>query len=195
MILDQLEKKGAFGDDPEELRQLKGLILRGEARDAAEICGLGPDAIRFLDLPFYERGRYRQFSQQDEDVQLCQAELAEFQPHQIYATGHIADPSSVQAICFSALHQALANLAGAEWRGQCRIWMYRGKETALGVHEIDMAVPMSPDQVGLKAGATLKFQSIAIDEGLTTEPNITTAVAYDALGMAEYEAIEAFERG
>ncbi len=197
MILEQIDKKGAFGEDPEELRQLKGLILRGEARDAAEVCGLDADAIRFLDLPFYENGRYRQFAAGDADVELCQQELNDFKPHQIYATGHIADPSSVQAICFALLTRALEKVGPANegWRKQCRGWWYRGKETALGVDEIDMAVPMSPDQVELKAEATRKFQSISIDEALTTEPNVETAIAYDALGMAEYEAIEAFERG
>ena len=197
MILEQIEKKGAFGEDPEDLRHLKGLILRGEARDAAEICGLGSDAMRFLDLPFYENGRYRQFSISAADIEMCQQELNDFEPHQIYATGHIADPSSVQAICFASLMRALERIGPADegWRKQCRGWWYRGKETPLGVHEIDMAVPMSPDQVALKAEATRKFQSISIDETLTTEPNMETAVAYDALGMAEYEAIEAFERG
>lgn len=197
MILEQIEAKGAFGEDSEELRQLKGLILRGEARDAAEVCGLGADAIRFLDLPFYENGRYRQFSIGEADVELCEQELNDFQPHQIYATGHIADPSSVQSNCFVSLTHALEKMASADegWRKQCRAWWYRGKETALGVHEIDMAVPMSPDQVALKAKASRKFQSISIDESLATEPNLETAIAYDALGMAEYEAIEAFERG
>jgi len=197
MILEQIDAKGAFGEDPEELRQLKGLILRGEARDAAEICGLGSEAIRFLDLPFYENGRYRQFSIGDADIERCQREMDDFEPHQIYATGHIADPSSVQAICFASLMRALEKIGAADegWRKHCRAWWYRGKETPLGVHEIDMAVPMSPDQVALKTEATRKFQSISIDETLTTEPNLETAIAYDALGMAEYEAIEAFERG
>lgn len=196
-ILKQIDAKGAFGEDPEELRTLKGLILRGEARDGAEVCGLGSDAIRFLDLPFYENGRYRQFSPSDVDVELCQKELEDFNPHQIYVTGHVADPSSVQAICFSSLRTALENVdnTGAEWRSQCRMWLYRGKETALGVHEIDMAVPMSPDQVAQKSEASRKFQSISFDETHSTEPNIATAAAYDTLGMAEYEAIEAFERG
>lgn len=197
MILEQIEKKGGFGEDPEELRQLKGLILRGEARDAAEVCGLGSDAIRFLDLPFYENGRYRQFAIGDADVELCLQELNAFEPHQIYASGHIADPSSVQANCFAVLTRALEKVAAADagWRKQCCAWWYRGKETPLGVDEIEMAVPMSPDQVLLKTKAIRIFQSISIDETLATGSNAEVAVAYDALGLAEYEAIEAFERG
>lgn len=195
MILRQLEDKGDFGEDPEELRQLKGLILRGETRDAAKVCGLVSSSIRFLDLPFYEDGRYRQFSMTEKDIEMCRAELDEFQPHQVYATGHIADPSSLQAICWATLSKAFEQLKDADWLGDCWTWLYRGKEAALGVHEIDMAVPMSPDQVESKAEATRKFQSVSMDEGLTTEPNVATAVAYDNLGMAEYEAIEAFERG
>jgi glucosamine-6-phosphate deaminase len=194
MILEQLEKKGAFGEDPEEVRQLKGLILRGEARAAVDVCGIAEDAICFLDLPFYEKGRYRQFSLTEADVDLCVQELEGTEPHQIYATGHIADPSSVQALCFAALKHALKKLEQAPWRADCRIWLYRGKETSLGIREIDMAVPMSPDQLALKAEATRKYQSVSIDESLGTAPNVVTAVAYDALGMAEYEAIEAFER-
>ena len=159
-----------------------------------DVCGVAEDAICFLDLPFYERGRYRQFSLGDTDIELCRQQLEEFKPHQVYATGHIADPSSVQSLCFAAVDRALDKCTDTAWREACRMWLYRGKETALGVDEIDMAVPMSPDQVSLKTAAIRKFQSISIDENLSTKPNIDTADDYDDLGLAEYEAIEAFER-
>lgn len=191
-IISQLEEKGEFGLDPERVRKLKGLILRGEARDAARVCGVGDEALTFVDLPFYEAGRYRRFSLQEEDVTIIRDLLTEYEPHQIYLTGDVADPSSLQALCFQAFQQAIPESGG--WLDDCRVWLYRGKEEPLVAHEINMAVPMSPDQLALKADSLRKFQSINSDELETPERNRNTAREYDRLGMAEYEAIEAFQR-
>ncbi|MCB1062237.1 MAG: PIG-L family deacetylase, partial [Verrucomicrobiae bacterium] len=190
-ILRQLDEKGEFGLDPETVRKLKGLILRGEARDAARVCGIKDDALRFLDLPFYEAGRYRRFSLTDDDVEVMRNQLNSYRPHQIYVTGDVADPSSLQALCFQAM---IRSLSGEDWLNDCRIWVYRGKEQSLYAHEIDMAVPMSPDQLAQKADALRKFQSINAEELETPERNRETAQEYDRLGMAEYEGIEAFQR-
>lgn len=194
-ILDELEEKGEFGIDSAIVRRLKGLVLRGEARDAAEECGLkNPDKIRFLDLPFYETGRYRRFRLADEDGDQMRALLDEVKPHSIFATGHKGDPSSMQALCFRAFTQAWESGADDGWRGDCYVWLYHGKDAPLESHEIDMAVPMSPDQLDEKRDAIRKFQSITGDEFDSPEENQAIARKYDKLGMAEYEAIEAFER-
>ncbi|MCB1235612.1 MAG: glucosamine-6-phosphate deaminase [Verrucomicrobiae bacterium] len=195
-ILRQMEEKGEFGADPENVRKLKGLVLRGEARDAAKLFGIEHDALRFLDLPFYEKGRYRRFRLGDEDIEITRAMADEFRPHQIYVTGNVADPSSLDALCFQAFQTAVAQLdeAGADWLADCRFWLYRGKERPMEAHEISMAVPMSPDQLASKNEAMRKFQSINPEEIQTTERNREIAREYDALGMAEYEAIEAFQR-
>lgn len=190
-ILKQLAEKGEFGIDPERVRRLKGLILRGEARDAARVCGVTDAGIRFIDLPFYEAGRYRRFSLGDADVTQMRDLLGELRPHQVYVTGDVADPSSVQGNCFRAFREALP---GDDWLDECRIWLYRGKEEPLAEHEIDMAVPMSPDQLDQKSESLRKFQSINEEELAAPERNRRIAGGYDRLGMAEYEGIEAFQR-
>ena len=173
---------------------MKGLILRGELRDAARACKLEEKQIRFLDLPFYEEGRYRRFSPTEADVTAMSEILEQFQPHQIFATGHVADPSSLQAHCYTSLAQAFEKAAKSKWRDDCWIWGYRGKEKALEPFEIDMAVPMSPGQLERKKAAIHKFQSIRQDEIEAPKSNRQNARNYDSLGMAEYEAIEAFQR-
>lgn len=193
-ILQQLLAKGPFGIDPPAVRKLKGLILRGETRDASQACKLETGRVRFLDLPFYEEGRYRRFELTDQDVDAMAAVIEEFRPHQIYATGHVADPSSLQALSFRALSGALDRLKSASWRNDCRIWVYRGKEQPLEAHEVDMAVPLSPDQLRHKIAAIQRFQAIRQEELESPVRNQEIAKRYDKLGMAEYEAIEAFQR-
>ena len=193
-VLTQLDEKEAFGEDSENVKRLKALILRGEVRDAAEVCGLDSDAVVFQDLPFYENGRYRQFQMTDEDVNRTRELLAEYKPHQIYATGHLADPSALQMLCYRSIEQGLEQLKDESWLADCRVWLYRGKESELNSYEIEMAVPMSPEQLDLKREAIRKFQSISQEELDSSSRNQTTAKRYDQLGMAEYEAIESFQR-
>ncbi|MCC6883462.1 MAG: glucosamine-6-phosphate deaminase [Verrucomicrobiales bacterium] len=193
-ILNEIEAKGQFGSDPEMVRKLKGLILRGEARDAAKEVGIPAQNLQFLDMPFYEKGRYRRFHLEETDILHIQTLLEKFHPHQIYATGHVADPSSVQGLCFQAFEAARKASATSSWCEDCRIWLYRGREKPMECHEIDMAVPMSPDQLDQKFEAMRKFQSTNEDEHSFISQNKGNANAYDALGMAEYEGIETFQR-
>lgn len=193
-VLRQLEEKGEFGEDTPLLRQLKGLILRGELRDAAHACNVANDRVTFLDLPFYEQGRYRRFQSTPADVEALAGLLREHKPHQIYTTGDAADPSSVSGICFRLLEAALKACAGEEWAGSCSLWLYRGKEKPLAAHEIDMAVPLSPMQLERKARALARYGSLSSLELASPESNRQNARNYDALGLAEYEAIETFQR-
>ncbi len=193
-IIAQLDEKGEFGIDPENVRRLKGLILRGEARDASKVFGAGDSTNLFVDMPFYEKGRYRRFHLTDDDVAIVKKVLERIEPHQIFATGSAADPSSVQALCFTALRSSLEQLKEQSWLGNCFVWLYRGRDKRVDSHEIDMAVPMSPDQLALKMDAVRKFQSIGREELSTADQNREIAKNYDSLGMAEYEAIEAFQR-
>ncbi|MFH1498641.1 MAG: glucosamine-6-phosphate deaminase [Verrucomicrobiota bacterium] len=190
--------------DTADTRRLKGLLRRGEARASLRIAGLASGAERFLDLPFYEQGRYRQFRHGADDVAAVGALLAEIRPHQIFATGEGQDPSSVGAVCFEILRAALA-AAGAEWRRDCRVWLYRTPDKAWSAHEIDMAVPLSPAQLARKVQAiyqhkSQRSQTPATGPGLHEAWQQAEAAArgiaadYDALGLAEYEAIEAFRR-
>ena len=189
-----LADKGEFGEDTPLLRQLKSLVLRGELRDAANACRLHNDQVLFLDLPFYESGRYRRFKSGKADVDALAALLREHKPHQIYLTGDAADPSSVAGVCFKVLEAALKSCEGEEWAGACSLWLYRGKEKALEAHEIDMAVPLSPLQLERKARALGRYGALSSLERSSPESNRQNATNYDALGLAQYEAIETFQR-
>lgn len=189
-----IEEKGEFGEDPPVLRQLKALILRGELRDAAAALSLTSDKIVFLDLPFYEKGRYRRFRSSEDDVAAVTALLREHKPHQIYLTGDAADPSSVPSITFKVIEAALKQCEGEDWAGTCSNWLYRGKEKAFEPHEIDMAVPLSPNQMERKLRALSRYQALSSLERQTPESNRQAAKQYDSLGLAEYEAMECFQR-
>jgi glucosamine-6-phosphate deaminase len=201
----QLDGKGAFGEDTPDIRHLKGLIRRGEARSSARLLELEPELLRFLDLPFYEKGRYRRFQPQAEDVAAMVKLLNEVRPHQIFATGLGHDPLSVPALCFEILREALKACADADWLGECWIWLYRGHGAEWEIHELDMAVPLSPDELtfkiqGIYQHQTQRSQSPSISRqsenswNLASELNRATAKTYDALGLPEYEAIEGFKR-
>ncbi len=189
-----IEEKGEFGEDPPVLRRLKALILRGELRDAAHALGLGQEKVVFLDLPFYEKGRYRRFFSGAEDVAAVAAHIREFKPHQVYLTGDAADPSSVPSIAFKITESALKECEQDEWFGSCTYWLYRGKEKAFEPHEIDMSVPLSPVQLERKERALQRYQSLSSLELHAAQGNREAAKHYDALGLAEYEAMECFQR-
>jgi glucosamine-6-phosphate deaminase len=190
----QLEAKGEFGEDTPLLRQLKGLILRGELRDAGHTLGIPAEHIIFADLPFYEQGRYRRFKSTQADIDALVRLLLDHKPHQIYITGDAADPSSVAGICFRLLVSALQACAGEEFAGSCSVWLYRGKERPLEPHEIDMAIPLSPLQLERKANALSRYGALSSLEKEAPESSRENARHYDGLGLAEYEAIETFQR-
>jgi glucosamine-6-phosphate deaminase len=204
----QLEVKGAYGEDSRDLRQLKALIRRGEARASCRLLAVEIGQLRFLDLPFYEAGRYRRFNAGEADVAAIVGLLSEIQPHQIFATGYGHDPLSVPAQCFQVLRQALAVCAdtGADWLADCHVWLYRGPGAEWEAHEIDMAVPLSPDEFenklhGIYQHQTQRSQSPSHEKGgssntwnLASQINRAAARTYDGLGLAEYEAIECFRR-
>ncbi len=190
-LLQDIANKGPFGSDTASIRGLKGMIRRGEARQALKSCGVSPSRIHFLDLPFYEKGRYRRFALGEEDEETLRQFLTKHKPHQIYMTGSASDPSSVAGMCYRLFLKVILAAAKRKWRQQCRIWIYRAQEKPLEAHEIHMAVPMSPSQLKEKIAA-LSLYNYA-DEILPGERDQENAEHYDALGMAEYEAIEAFE--
>ena len=203
-VRQQLENKGAYETDAALVRRLKGLLRRGEARAAMHGCGLAAARLRFLDLGFYERGRYRQFVPNQDDVVRVAGVLRELKPHQIFATGHRDDPSSVAAVSFNLMREALRMLVGERWLADCRVWLYRGVETPWEAAEIDMAVPISPRELTQKIQAVYQHKSqrsqTAVAPGLhelwqqAEQHNRALATIYDELGLANYEAIEAFER-
>ena len=204
-VLKALEEKGDFGIDPPDLRHIKAMIRRGEARAACRVCNLPPKNIHFLDMPFYEQGRYRQFTLNQKDNEKVLKLLNKIKPHQIYATGGQADPNSVQYLCFESICQTFNHLSHSEWVDECYVWLYRGPDKEWLIDEIEMAVPLSPDELATKIKAiyqheSQKSQSPHSEENLrefwqqAESRNQATAHIYDSLGFAEYEAIEAFKR-
>lgn len=204
-VLEELARKGPFEQDSDELRRFKGYLRRSEARAALELCGITPAAARFLDLPFYEAGRYRQFAVQADDVRAVSGLLQEIQPHQVFTTGHAADPSSVAAQTHRAFENAWTALAKEPWREDCWIWLYRSDGREWPIDEIEMAVPCSPEEIDRKAQAlyqhrTQRRQTPIQEDGSeetweeAVSRNRATARLYDRLGLAEYEAIECFVR-
>lgn len=199
------EKKPGEVDSP-ELQRIKALIRRTEARAAAFYSGVRPENIHFLDMPFYETGRVRKKPISDEDVRLIRDLLGRIQPHQIYAAGDLSDPHGTHRVCLRAILRAVEALDAEPWMQACEVWLYRGAWQEWAPHEIEMAVPLSPDEVERKRFAIFKHESQK-DRALFPGPsdarefwqraedrNRATAGLYDQLGLPEYQAIEGFVR-
>ena len=163
------------------------------------------DHIHFLDLPFYESGKIEKLPMTERDVEPIMQLLEEIQPHQIYVAADLADPHGTHRKCTDAVLAAIdeEKKAGAEWLKDCRVWMYRGAWAEWDVADIEMCVPMSPEELREKRNAILRHQSqmesapfLGNDERLfwqrAEDRNRETAKRYDALGLACYEAMEAF---
>lgn len=197
-------KKQGEPDIP-EVRSIKGLIRRGEARAGARYCGITDDHIHFLDMPFYETGKVRKGEIGDADIEIIAALIEQIQPHQVYAAGDLADPHGTHRVCLDAIFAAFERLKDKKWMKDCWLWLYRGAWLEFPVNEIDMAVPMSPDQVMRKQKAIFMHQSQKDSAPFpgedarefwqrARERNKATAEVYRKLGLAEYEAMEAFAR-
>ncbi|HXM27194.1 MAG TPA: glucosamine-6-phosphate deaminase [Chthoniobacterales bacterium] len=202
-LAQETEKKAPFDEDSPDLRRFKGLIRRAEARASCQILGLNLERVRFLDLSFYEQGRYRQFRWDSDDIKSIAALVCSVQPHQIYLTGAGADPSSVSGIVFQLGSAALRECSNQLWYPNCQIWLYASNERPWPPHEIDMAVPLSPAELAVKLDclyhhrsqrSQTPFTETQAGEGWQQAEQINRATAqhYDRLGLAEYEAIESF---
>ena len=198
------EKKD--GDmDTRDILTIKGLIRRGEARTACTYNNIPLDHCHFLDLPFYETGKIQKNPISEADVEIVRNLLREVKPHQIFVAGDLADPHGTHRVCTDAVFAAidLEKEEGAKWLKECRIWMYRGAWAEWEIENIEMAVPISPEELRAKRNSILKHQSqmesapfLGNDERLfwqrSEDRNRGTAALYDSLGLASYEAMEAF---
>lgn len=200
-----LENKKKGEPDIPEVRAIKGLIRRGEARAGARYSGITNGQIHFLDMPFYETGSARKGEISDQDVKLVADLIEKVKPHQVYAAGDLADPHDTHRVCLDAIFAAFDQLQGKKWMQDCWLWLYRGAWHEFPIHEIDMAVPMSPSQVVKKQKAIFMHQSQKDSAPFPGEDarefwqrakdrNQDTAELYRKLGLAEYEAMEAFAR-
>ena len=198
-----LHEKGKDDIDTPEVRFLKGRIRREEARSADRYVGLPANHVHFLDLPFYETGRVKKDPISEKDVKITKDFIESIKPHQIYVAGDLADPHGTHKVCLDAILAAIDIMKDEEWYKDCRVWMYRGAWMEWEIDHIEMAVPISPEELRQKRNAILRHQSqmesapfLGDDERLfwqrSEERNRATADMYDKLGLASYEAIEAF---
>ncbi|MCE2615791.1 MAG: glucosamine-6-phosphate deaminase [Phocaeicola sp.] len=197
------KKEGAI--DTQDILTIKGLIRRGEARTACTYNQIPLNRVHFLDLPFYETGKIDKNPMGQTDVDIILNLLREVKPHQIFVAGDLADPHGTHKVCTDAVLAAIDIEKGnkAEWLNDCRIWMYRGAWAEWEIENIEMAVPLSPEELRAKRNSILKHQSqmesapfLGNDERLfwqrAEDRNRGTAKLYDDLGLACYEAMEAF---
>jgi glucosamine-6-phosphate deaminase len=200
-----MENKQPNQADTSEIQTLKGLIRKGEATSGARFAGLKDDHIHFMALPFYDRGKTNRNPVSEDDVRITMELLDKIKPHQIFAAGDFADPHGTHKVCFDIIIQALERLKDKAWIKDCWLWLYRGAWHEFETHEIQMAVPLSPQEVERKRLAIFKHQSqkdIPVFPGddarefwvRAEDRTRETAKAYDKLGLAEYEAMEAFVR-
>ena len=191
-------------DSPEMLR-LKALIRRSESLAATRYLGLEDSNVHFLNLPFYETGMVKKNNLSQKDIDIVCELIEDIKPHQIYAAGDLADPHGTHKVCLDALFESLEVLKHKSYMEDCWVWLYRGAWHEWEPYQIEMAVPMSPDQVLKKRHAIFYHQSqkdgvmFQGDDNRefwvrVEDRNRLTAKKYNDLGLADYAAIEAFKR-
>jgi glucosamine-6-phosphate deaminase len=204
-IIKFINQKNSNQSDPVELRNLKMLIRQKESLGATRYLGLPDHQVHFLNLPFYETGTIKKSPLSKKDVDLMIAIIESIQPHQIFAAGDLADPHGTHKVCLDSLFKALAEIKHKPFMNDCWVWLYRGAWHEWDIHEIDMAVPMSPNQVLRKRTAIFYHQSqkdgvmFQGDDSRefwvrVEERNKATAEKFKVLGLASYAAMEAFKR-
>jgi glucosamine-6-phosphate deaminase len=204
-LIDQINHKGGDIEDVLEVRRLKGLIRKRESLAATRFVGVPDENVHFLNLPFYETGTVKKNPIGQVDINIVASLIEKIKPHQVYAAGDLADPHGTHKVCLDAIFAALKQLKHNEYMNDCWLWLYRGAWHEWDIHQIDMAVPMSPDQVLKKRKAIFFHQSQkdgVMFQGNDTrefwvraeERNNETAVKYHKLGLSDYAAMEAFKR-
>ena len=199
-------KKTSEKDTP-EIRAIKGLIRRCEAKATCKYVGLKDEQIHFQNLPFYETGTIEKNPMGETDVEITMALLNKIQPQQIYCAGDFADPHGTHKVCFDVVIEALQRIkaSGSTWVNDCWLWLYKGAWQEWDITEIEMAIPMSPDQVVKKRNGifihqsqkdTVPFQGSDAREfwQRAEERNASTAKLYAQLGLTQFAAMEAFVR-
>lgn len=187
------------------IRKIKGLIRRKESLGATRFFGLPDNQVHFLDMPFYETGTVKKNNLENIDIEIVSNLISKIKPHQIFAAGDLADPHGTHKVCLDALFTAVNKLKPEPFMKDCWFWLYRGAWHEWELHEIEMAVPMSENQVLKKRKAIFYHQSQkdnVMYQGEDSrefwvraeERTKKTAEKYNALGLAEYMAIEAFKR-
>jgi len=202
-----LKEKKSSGIDSPEIRSIKGLIRRSEASATCRYVGIPETGIHFMNLPFYETGTIRKNPMSEADVKITMELLQKIKPHQVYCAGDLADPHGTHKVCLDVVFESLKRLkkAGEPWVQDCWVWLYKGAWQEWDVSEIEMAIPMSPDQVLKKRFGIFIHQSqkdMVPFQGSDSrefwqraeDRNANTANLYAQLGLTKYAAMEAFKR-
>lgn len=200
-----LNSKKTSEVDIAEVRYIKGLIRKGEARSTSFFIGIPEEHIHFMELPFYETGTIEKNPMGEADIQITMDLIEKIKPHQIYAAGDLADPHGTHKVCLDIIFEAVKRLKPKKFMTDCWVWLYRGAWQEWGIDEIEMAVPMGPDQVLEKRKGIFKHQSQkdgVVFQGIDSrefwqraeDRNKETADLYDELGLSHYAAMEAFVR-
>jgi glucosamine-6-phosphate deaminase len=202
-----IKTKSTHQKDTAEIRNIKGMIRRTEARATCRYVGVKDENIHFMNLPFYETGLIEKNPPSEEDIQIHIDLIKEIKPHQIFAAGDFADPHGTHKVCFDLMYAALQRLKKANDSSvaDCRLWLYRGAWAEWDMWDIDMAIPMSPDQVLQKRNGIFIHQSQkdgVVFQGTDSrefwqraeDRNADTAKHFDQLGLPQYAALEAFMR-
>lgn len=205
-VADIIKSKKKGESEPVELRRLKGAIRRAEARAACLHFGLNPDTnCHFLNLPFYETGGVKKGTLSKDDIDIIVNLFRKLKPNRIFAAGDLSDPHGTHRVSIEAVLQAIDVVKNDDWFEGCRMWLYRGAWQEWDLDMVDMAVPLSPEEVIKKRHSIYRHLSqkdIVPFPGedkrefwqRAEERTQNTAKAYDKLGMAEYQAIEVFVR-
>jgi glucosamine-6-phosphate deaminase len=193
--------------DTKEIRSIKGLIRVCEAKATCRYVGLTDDRCHFMNLPFYETGTIDKKPMGEEDIRITMELLQRLKPHQVYAAGDLADPHGTHKVCLEIIFESLRRLkaAGEPWVKDCWVWLYKGAWQEWDISEIEMAIPMSPDQVMKKRFGIFIHQSqkdMVPFQGTDSrefwqraeDRNANTANLYASLGLTKYAAVEAFVR-
>lgn len=202
-----IAKKQESQKDSKEIRSIKGLIRRCEARATCRYVGLKDDQIHFQNLPFYETGTIEKNPMGQEDIDMTVELIRRIKPHQIFCAGDLADPHGTHKVCLDIIFAAIDQIKkdGDEFLNDTYVWLYKGAWQEWDVDEIEMAIPMSPEQVRKKRYGIFIHQSQkdavpfqGSDERefwvRAEERNANTANLYAQLGLTKYAAMEAFVR-
>ena len=187
------------------IRKIASLIREKESLAATRFIGLSDSNVHFLSLPFYETGKIKKNKPTFADLNIMCDLIKSIKPHQIFAAGDLADPHGTHKVCIDLLFDCLNKLKKLDFMKECWVWLYRGAWHEWESHEIDMAVPLSPEQVLRKRRAIFYHQSQnnnvmfqGDDERefwqRVEERNREIAIIYNELGMADYQAMETFRR-
>ena len=188
-----------------EIRKIAGIIREKESLAATRFFGIPDSQVHFLKLPFYETGTVKKNIPSKKDFDITRNIIDQLKPHQIYAAGDLADPHGTHKVCLDIFLNVLDDIKNKSFMKDCWVWLYRGAWHEWPIHEIDMAVPLSPNQILRKRKAIFYHQTqkdnvmFQGDDNRefwvrTEDRNRAIAKKFREIGMSDYTAIETFKR-